>query len=276
MSDNPMTQRMMGADASDDLARLLLDQFSFKIRAAAESSKNGLSAKDIEGLIDDFMEKGKDKTLVAFQQRFEEILREHERDIWDRTRTRPFERVLIQRFCHLFPAEGQLDESKGHISRRLIPGFLKTVEQMVGYEQCERFRRDCKDLIQRLKSDEGDSFRWHEIYENTTANALVDEALAATALTFDAFEKRVTWLLFTINAQLVTAEYYAFEGETVETWKLDRDGLLLMLEALYAPLAKQTRTDAGRTMVERRYGMRSAAAIEHLLMRLEGEGKGKP
>lgn len=273
MDENPMTRRMMGADASDELARLLLDQFSFKIRAAAESSKSGLSARDIENLIDDFMEKGKDKTLVDFQKRFETILREHERDIWDRTRTRPFERVLIQRFCHLFPAEGELDTSAEHISRRLIPGFLKTVEQMVGYEQCERFRRDCKDLIQRKKAEEGEGFRWHEIYEDRTANALVDEALAAAALTFDAFEKRVTWLLFTINAQLVTAEYYAFEGETVDTWKLDRDGLVKMLEALYTPLAKQAKTDAGRTLIERRYGMRSAAAIEHLLLRLESERK---
>ena len=272
MNDNPMVRRMMGADASDELARLILDQFSFKIRAAAESSTGGLSARDIEGLIQDFMEKGRDKTLIQFQKRFEEILREHERDIWDRTRTRPFERVLIQRFCLLFPSEGQLGTEQGRISRRLIPGFLKTVEQMVGYEQCERLRRDCKDLINRLKTED-DSFRWHEIYGDRTANALVDEALAAAALTFDAFEKRVTWLLFTINAQLVTAEYYAFEGEGVDNWKLDRPGLLDMLSALYAPLAKQAKTEAGRTNIERRYGMRSAAAIEHLLMRLESERK---
>lgn len=273
MEDSPMMRRMMGADASDELAKLVLDAFSFKIRAAAESSNKGLSSRDIEGLIDDFMEKGRDKTLVDFQQKFEEILREHERDIWDRTRTRPFERVLIQRFCHLFPSEGELDTDNGTISRRLIPGFLKTVEQMVGYEQCERFRRDCKDIINRLKGEEGSGFRWYDIYDNRTANALVDEALAAAALTFDAFDKRVTWLLFTINAQLVTAEYYAFEGETVSSWKLDRGGLMLLLDALYAPLKKQTKTDAGRTEIERRYGMRSAAAIGHLLMRVEGELK---
>ena len=208
MVENPMVRRMMGADASDELAKLVLDEFSFKIRAAAESSKEGLSARDIEGLIDDFMQKGRDKTLVNFQQKFEEILREHERDIWDRTRTRPFERVLIQRFCHLFPSEGELDKGNGLISRRLIPGFLKTMEQMVGFEQCERFRRDTKDLITRLKNDDEDHFRWYDIYDNRTANGLVDEALATAALTFDAFEKRIIWLLFSVNAQLVTAEYY--------------------------------------------------------------------
>ncbi|MEL0020088.1 MAG: hypothetical protein VW709_09435 [Rickettsiales bacterium] len=68
MEDSPMMRRMMGADASDELAKLVLDEFSFKIRAAAESSKEGLSANDIEGLIEDFMEKGRDKTLVHFQQ----------------------------------------------------------------------------------------------------------------------------------------------------------------------------------------------------------------
>ena len=273
MVENPMVRRMMGADASDELAKLVLDEFSFKIRAAAESSKEGLSARDIEGLIDDFMQKGRDKTLVNFQQKFEEILREHERDIWDRTRTRPFERVLIQRFCHLFPSEGELDKGNGLISRRLIPGFLKTMEQMVGFEQCERFRRDMKDLITRLKNDDEDHFRWYDIYDNRTANGLVDEALATAALTFDAFEKRITWLLFSVNAQLVTAEYFAFEGETVNSWKLDRLGLIAMLDALYAPLAKQAKKAAGRTEIERRYGMRAAAAIGHLLMRIEAEMK---
>ena len=259
MVENPMVRRMMGADASDELAKLVLDEFSFKIRAAAESSKEGLSAGD--------------KTLVNFQQKFEEILREHERDIWDRTRTRPFERVLIQRFCHLFPSEGELDKGNGLISRRLIPGFLKTMEQMVGFEQCERFRRDTKDLITRLKNDDEDHFRWYDIYDNRTANGLVDEALATAALTFDAFEKRIIWLLFSVNAQLVTAEYYAFEGETVNSWKLDRPGLIAMLDALYAPLAKQAKKAAGRTEIERRYGMRAAAAIGHLLMRIEAEMK---
>ena len=44
-----------------------------------------------------------------------------------------------------------------------------------------------------------------------------------------------------------------------------------MLDALYTPLKKQAKTDSGRTEIERRYGMRSAAAIGHLLMRLETE-----
>ncbi len=89
------------------------------------------------------------------------------------------------------------------MSRRLIPGFLKTVEQMIEYEQCERLRQDCKEIINCLKREDGGHFRWFDIYDDKTANALVDEALAMAALTFDAFEKRVTWLLFTINAQLV-------------------------------------------------------------------------
>ena len=89
--------------------------------------------------------------------------------------------------------------------------------------------------------------RWYDIYDNRTANGLVDEALATAALTFDAFEKRIIWLLFSVNAQLVTAEYYAFEGETVNSWKLDRPGLIAMLDALYAPLAKQAKKAAGRT-----------------------------
>ena len=77
MVESSMMRRMMSADASDELAKLVLDGFSFKIRAAAESSKKGLSAQDVQGLIDDSMEKGWDKTLVNFQHKFEEIFRKH-------------------------------------------------------------------------------------------------------------------------------------------------------------------------------------------------------
>lgn len=115
---------------------------------------------------------------------------------------------------------------------------MKTVEQTVGFEQCERFRRACKDLIDRLKDDDVDDFRWYDICDNWTANALVDKTLAAEALVFDAFYKRIACLLFTVNAQLVTAEYYAFEGEKVESWKLDRPGLVAMLKAPHPPLGE--------------------------------------
>ncbi len=57
----------------------------------------------------------------------------------------------------------------------------------------------------------------------------------------------------------------------MDSWKLDRKGLLEMLRALYAPIAKQAKKEAGRMEIERRYGMRSAAAIGHLLMRLDAE-----
>jgi hypothetical protein len=46
-----------------------------------------------------------------------------------------------------------------------------------------------------------------------------------------------------------------------------------MLKVLYAPLAKQAEKASGRTDIERRYGMRSVAAIGHLLTRLDDETK---
>ena len=57
----------------------------------------------------------------------------------------------------------------------------------------------------------------------------------------------------------------------MDTWKLDRKGLSLMLRALYAPLVKQAKKDAGLMEIERCYGMRSLAAIGHLLVRLDAE-----
>ena len=262
--------RLMGADASDELAKLVLDEFSFKIRAAAESSQKGLSAKDVEGLIDDFMEKGRYKTLVNFQERFELTLREHERDIWDRTRARPFERVLIQRFCHLFPSEGELHDAEGAVSRRMIPGFLKAIEQLVGHLHYKRLCHECKAIITLMKRQKLKEFRWYDIYDDHNANALIDEALAVVALTFVDFEKNLNWLLSIINAELEVAEFYAFEGEAVDSWELDRIGLIKVLRGLYVPFAKWSGEKINdRKQIERLYGVHSAAAIRSILLSLE-------
>jgi len=264
--------RLMGADASDELAKLVLDEFSFKIRAAAASSQKGLSAKDVEVLIDDFMEKGRYKTLINFQERFELTLREHERDIWDRTRARPFERVLIQRFCHLFPSEGELHDAEGAVSRRMIPGFLKAIEQLVGHLHYKRLCHECKGIITRMKRQKMDEFRWYDIYDDRNANALIDEALAVMALTFVDFEKNINWLLSVINAELQVPEFYAFEGEAVDTWELDRIGLINVLRGLYAPFAKWSgKNFSERKQMERLYGIHSAGAIRRILAGLEPE-----
>jgi len=133
---------------------------------------------------------------------------------------------------------------------------------MIGYEQGERFRRGCLKVIDRMKRQEGDAFRWHDVYEHRSANELVDEALAAMALTFEDYERRVMWLLLTINAQLVAAEAYAFEGSSVDMWKLDRDGLVALLSALYGRLAKRAnriRPQGHRTPVRSQGGGRGRA-----------------
>jgi len=262
--------RLMGADASDELAKLVLDEFSFKIRAAAASSQKGLSARDIEGLIDDFMDKGRYKTLISFQERFELTLREHERDIWDRTRARPFERVLIQRFCHLFPSEGELHDAEGTVSRRMIPGFLKAIRQLVGHLHYKRLCQECKAIITRMKRQEMEEFRWYDIYDDRNANALIDEALAVVALTFVDFEKNLKWLLSVINAELQVAEFFAFEGEGVDTWELDRTGLIKVLRGLYTPFAEWSgKKTIEWKKIEGLYGIHSAGAIRRILLSLE-------
>ena len=121
-----------------------------------------------------------------------------------------------------------------------------------------------------MKRQQMQEFRWYDIYDDRNANALIDEALAVVALTFVDFEKSLNWLLSVINAELQVAEFYAFEGEAVETWELDRIGLIKVLCGLFAPFAKWSgRNISDRKQMERLYGIHSAGAIRHILLCLE-------
>ena len=194
---------------------------------------------------------------------------QHEKELWDQTRKRPFDRMLVKRFSHLFPSEGELVGGDGHLSRRILPGFFTAIEMMTGPELFEQCQSACKALVRKRKEELGEAFLWRDFYNDDSPNELVNDVFAVIVPHFANFEKRSGWLLDLINSHLAAPEDYAFEGPSVKDWRMDSAALRRMLNALFSHFRESFSTPDGREIIVGRYGLKASRALEDVLANLE-------
>ncbi|MBC8268873.1 MAG: hypothetical protein H8E36_09005 [Rhodospirillaceae bacterium] len=195
---------------------------------------------------------------------------QHEKELWNQTRKRPFDRMLVKRFSHLFPSEGELAGGDEYLSRRILPGFFTAIEMMTGPELFEQCQLACKALVRERKEALGENFLWRDFYNEETPNELVNDAFAAIVPHFANFDKRCHWLLDLINSHLAPPEDYAFEGPSVKDWQMDDATLQLLLNALFSNFRDNLATPEGREAIVERYGLKGSRALEDVLASLEG------
>ena len=78
-------------------------------------------------------------------------------------------------------------------------------------------------------------------------------------------------MLDTVNANLAPPEVYAFEGEGIETWRLDQAGLKTVLHALFLDFPEQLRNGELRRHFLQRYGEDACAAAKAVIGNLNGD-----
>jgi hypothetical protein len=216
-----------------------------------------------------FMAKEGEGYRAELRDHIRQSIIQHEKELWDQTRKRPFDRMLVKRFAHLFPAEGELIEGDQHLSRRILPGFFTALEMMTGKELFNQCQHACKGLIKQQKKELGDKFLWRDFYDDDAPNELVNDTFAVIVPHFSDFNKRSKWMLNLINTHLAPAEDYAFEGEAVTGWQMDEDTLKLLLKALFSDFHDRLESTEGREMIVKRYGVTASRALEDVLTKLE-------
>jgi hypothetical protein len=68
-----------------------------------------------------------------------------------------------------------------HLSRRVIPGFIYALQQMMGQETYSRHGDRTKTLVDTLHAVHGDSFTWDEVYADPTCQDVAEEVLVDIA-----------------------------------------------------------------------------------------------
>ena len=247
------------------IAKKAIDLFVDRLLGEAKPGEDGkgLDGNDITGLARAFKddEEGLLNPLLPLADGW---LGDIERELWDQTRKRPFERLLVKRFSHIFPPAVSLD-SPATVSRRVIPGLFLAFEMIAGPEFMEQCQGAGRGIFKEVRSARGEEFHWSDYYEDQAANDLVDDLMVVVARSFKDFDKRLHWLLELINSHLAPPEGYEYEGHQDTPWALHPDGAREMLRALFSKLRDTMADDEKRRLIVRRYGENACELLETVI-----------
>lgn len=247
----------------------ILDRFLDLLTAEMAQSEAAPTIDEVWKLARKFKEKEAGRSLEMFRGQLDDYLRYLEKEIWDQTRRRPFDRFLVKRFSHLFPPKGGLDIGKGVLSRRILPGFFQAIEQLAGPKLFAQCQDACKEIVREKKKSQGSRLRWEELYDDEEANRLIDDLLVAVASHFVGFQKRCEWLYILIDGHLAPAEDYDFEGDAVYHWTPGDRDILELLRALFSRFRGQLADDDGRRRFDQRYGEKARHTLQAILANID-------
>lgn len=251
-----------GPKACEAIANTMIGHFTTRLEVEA-AKRGGLSAEDIRVLAESFMADELNRFQTTYRRSYDGCTATREAKQWESTRRRPFDRVLMKSFAHLFPPRQGDDGGRGLLSRRLIPGFNVAVDKMIGpslYEQCQR---KSQAILDRHRQGQGHD--WEAIHADPETHALTSDVLVVVAHYFGNFERRRDWFLDLVNSHLAKVPADAADVH----WQLTNHGFAELMRALFADLGAIL-ISAPETL-RRRYGDHTVDTLRGFLARLDRE-----
>lgn len=179
-------------------------------------------------------------------------------------RKAPFQRLMVWPFSHLLPKRGGRDGEEGTISRRIIPGYMAAIEDMVGPMLFGRQLERSRELVRAARNTRGGAFRWEDVYEDRHSQGIVDDVLVTLAGEFGEFEEQRDWFIGLVNDAMPLPTNGS--GHTIA---LDDDGFTAIMKALYANLSQQLVLPGGEARLLERHGATAVKQVIALLMELD-------
>lgn len=250
-----------GPKACEAIANTMIGHFATRLEVEAGKRGGSLSAGEIRALAERFLVDEAQRFAPAYRRSFDSCTTAREARQWESARRRPFDRILMKSFAHLFPPRQGDDGGKGILSRRVIPGFNLAVDKMIGpalYEQCQR---KSQAILDRHRAANG-SYAWEQVYADSDTHALTNDVLAVVAHYFANFKRRREWFLDLVNSHLARPQ----PGASDATWLLTEHGFAELMHALFADLRATMLSNPAA--VRQRYGEHTFEALEAFFAQL--------
>ena len=251
-------------EAGKMLATTVVSAVVDRLKAVANAKGGYLTAVDLDGMQAEFDRQAQALSGV-FEQSFEVYVKARERASWDQQRNYPFDRLMVKTFSYLFKDGDALGPDE--ISRRILPGFFLALGMMLGPEVVEGFQEKCRVIVERVKGSGKGVFNWEAVYGDEEAKALTLEAEIAMAGYFEDLDKRTTWFLNLVNANLTPVDSDA--GEPAAHWELNEIGFRKFLNALLSSLREHLETDSGKMWITKHHGAETCANLFDILKHVQ-------
>lgn len=234
-----------------------LNLLAREMRERAQAGNGSIDAREIGDVLASFRDPDSPVLAAICQAAWDDCGRIFESDARVEDRKAPFQRLMVWPFGHLLPERGGRDGGVGTISRRVIPGYMAAIEDMVGPVIIGRQQERSRELVRAAREARGGAFRWEHVYEDRHARNIVDDVLVHLAGEFADFEEQRDWFIGLVNDAMPLPTNGS--GHSIA---LDDEGFAAIMKALYAHLALELGTRDGEARLVERHG---APAIKQLL-----------
>ncbi|MEQ8603423.1 MAG: hypothetical protein RIB45_08885 [Marivibrio sp.] len=249
------------------LNELTQDVLALYMRRVADAvARTGVTTIDPQALesIAERMSRGEDPALQKIYERTWERLQESfEHAFWARMRKYPLERLIVSRFEHKLAPRDEAPAPGETLSRRVIPAFIGALHQMIGPDLFNEYEERSRNLVEAVRSLEGDGAAWDKLYQHPQADVLVNDILVYIARYFTDAPKRRHWLTGYMERSLPSAK-----TESEKRWVFGDREFHLLLGALYEQLEAQLQKPEIRIRHVKRYGEENVQMVEEALSAL--------
>lgn len=252
------------------LVSTVTDSFMDRLLAEAERHGGHLSAQDLQSLSREFTKKAAALEAV-FQHSFEQFGEVIERAHNNMHRYAYFDRLMVKRISHLFPEDDGSAPGDGEVSRRVLPGYLMAVNQMLGAETAQMFKDRAHKIVDRLRESLGHQFDWDRVYADPEADDLVLDVLVHALPFFRDMPRREEWFVRLINSNLPPFDPDQEVPDAERDWKMDPAGFRRIVTTLFAALESGVGTQNSRQRLVEQQGEEAIQEVEDLLTALASE-----
>lgn len=233
------------------------------MRDRANAGGGSIGTKEIAAVLDSFKRADSPVLSAICQAVWDDCGAIFESEGRGEDRKAPFQRLMVWPFAHLLPEHGDRDGAGGTLSRRIIPGYMAALEDLVGPVFFGRQQERTRELVRAARNARGGAFRWEDVHADRHSHDIVDDVLVRLAAEFADFEQQRDWFIGLVNDAMPLPTNGS--GHAVA---LDDDGFAMLMRALFSRLARTLSKPDGEARIIERHGPTAVRNIRALLAEL--------
>ncbi len=246
------------------LADILLRRLADHLLEKAHRAGGALDGEQIRQTIDHFQSQAGEHANDFYRTAWNQCLSVIDEVRREGGRRMPFERLMVKPINHLLPIAPRPVVPGQGLSRRILPGYLSALQQMLGPVLVDQYQGRCRELVRIIQTARGTDFDWEDVYSDPTSHVIVNDVLVHVSKHFTDLPRRRDWLIGIVNSHLPLGE-----DDVERNWTFGEPEFRMLIEALFAPLRRQMATADGARQLRDRYGDISCELLTDLFRNLD-------
>ena len=249
-----------------DAVQRVLESFASLLTNRAKQADGTVSVDTIQKHLKAFQDVDAPELLQIYTDAWLACQAIAESAHWAKARRSHFERIMVKCFAGLLPRSNEPLVPGRHLSRRIVPGFINALQQMMGQEIYTRHSDRVDSLVETMRAVHGDAFSWEEVYTDPICLTVVEDVLIGVAHHFSDMAKRRNWMI-----DLISAHMPATGNEIEKAWYFGDGAFHTLMNSLYGDLRDRLLSPRDKEGLIERYGEEEIAALSALFAGLASD-----